>query len=256
MDDRSLPLIEVTIAAPVTDVWAHLRDPALIARWFGWEYDGLTDEIELIFAQASTATEPTDPADPVHVLEWIHGPEQGDRIELRPSGDQTVLRLTRWAPVGDDGWEGIYDDIAEGWISFVEQLRVALAGHAGAERRTVFCASPVGPAAADGAAAALGVASIVGDVGTRFAASIGPEPMWSGTVAFRHQHQVGLAVDDLGPGLLVLVTKPADADPPRGSAMVTLTAYGARPDEIAELDARWQAWWSVHIAPPDDTTAA
>lgn len=256
MDDRSRPLIEVTIAAPVADVWAHLRDPALIARWFGWEYDGLTDEIELIFAQASTATEPTDPADPVHVLEWIHGPEQGDRIELRPSGDQTVLRLTRWAPLGDAGWEGIYDDIAEGWISFVEQLRFALADHAGADRRTVFLASPVGPAAEGGAAVALGLAAITGDVGAPFAGPIGPEPAWSGTVAFRHEHQVGLAIDELGPGLLVLVTKPAAADPPRGSAMVTLTAYGATPAEVDELDARWQTWWADHIAPPVDASPA
>ena len=43
------PLIEVELPAPVEEVWAHLRDPGFIRRWFGWEYEGLEGEIEFIF---------------------------------------------------------------------------------------------------------------------------------------------------------------------------------------------------------------
>lgn len=43
------PLIEVELPAPGEEVWAHLRDPGLIRRWFGWEYEGLEGEIEFIF---------------------------------------------------------------------------------------------------------------------------------------------------------------------------------------------------------------
>jgi hypothetical protein len=39
-------LIEVALPVPVDEVWAHLREPALIRRWFGWDYDGLEREIE------------------------------------------------------------------------------------------------------------------------------------------------------------------------------------------------------------------
>ena len=42
------PLIEVELPAPVEEVWAHLRDPGFIRRWFGWEYEGLEGEIEFI----------------------------------------------------------------------------------------------------------------------------------------------------------------------------------------------------------------
>ena len=47
------PLIEVTVPASVEEVWAHLHEPALIRRWFGWEYDGLTREIEIIFVEGA-----------------------------------------------------------------------------------------------------------------------------------------------------------------------------------------------------------
>lgn len=238
-------LIEVTVAAPVDEVWAHLRDPELVARWFGWSYDGLADEIELIFRQGATATEPAAGTDDPHVLNWDAGPEHGDRIELHADGPGTRVRVTRPAPLGAQGWDGIFDDIAEGWISFVEQLRFALDLHRGADRRTVFVASPLGDGAPDGAAAALGVR---GEVGDAVGGPLGPEGGWTGAIAFRHAHQVGVRIDQLGPGLLVVVDKPAEDDPPHGSAMATITTYGLEGADHAELDARWQAWWAAEVA--------
>ena len=37
-------VVDVTIAAPIERVWQALRDPALVAQWFGWDYDKLVDE--------------------------------------------------------------------------------------------------------------------------------------------------------------------------------------------------------------------
>ena len=42
-------VVDVTIAAPIERVWQALRDPALLAQWFGWDYDKLAAEIEMIF---------------------------------------------------------------------------------------------------------------------------------------------------------------------------------------------------------------
>ena len=39
-------VVDVTIAAPIERVWQALRDPALLAQWFGWDYDKLAAEIE------------------------------------------------------------------------------------------------------------------------------------------------------------------------------------------------------------------
>ena len=182
------PLIELTLAAPLEEAWPHLREPALIRRWFGWEYDGLAQEIDVIFLQEAAVDEPS------HTLSWGDGVQEGDRIELRADGDRTVLGLIH-SP--QDG----FDPIAEGWISFVQQLRFALERHPGEERRTLRLSGPAG------------------------------EPP-AGEEYFRTEHQAGLVVD----GALAVIA----ADPSRGTATLTINAFGAPPDEAA-----WRAWWQA-----------
>jgi len=60
----------------------------------------------------------------------------GSRFELedRP---ETVVRVTMAAPAAGAGWDAFYDDIRDGWASFVHQLRFALEHHPGEERRTL-----------------------------------------------------------------------------------------------------------------------
>jgi uncharacterized protein YndB with AHSA1/START domain len=122
-------IVEVVIAAPVETVWRALRDPAEIRRWFGWDHEGLDEEIRFIFAEHSTAD------DEAHVLDG----GDGGRIALEPQGDRTVVRVTRAAPAG--GWEGVYDEINEGWLTFIQQLRFYLERHPGQERRTEHVAT-------------------------------------------------------------------------------------------------------------------
>ena len=122
-------IVEVVIEAPIETVWRALRDRAEIKRWFGWEYDGFDEEIEFIFFKASTADD-TD-----HVLDG--GP--GGRIALEDRGDQTVVRVTRAAPAGS--WDGVYDEVNEGWLTFIQQLRFYLERHPGQDRRTVHVAT-------------------------------------------------------------------------------------------------------------------
>jgi uncharacterized protein YndB with AHSA1/START domain len=113
-----VPLIALTLAADADEVWRHLREPELIRRWFGWDYDGLDDEIDLIFLREAIATG--------HELRW----PDGDRIALAPQGARTVIRIHRERTGG-------HDQIAEGWISFAHQLRFALEHHPGEERTTL-----------------------------------------------------------------------------------------------------------------------
>ena len=44
--------VEVSVDAPRDVVWRTLTEPEQIRHWFGWDYDGLDDEIELIFVEA------------------------------------------------------------------------------------------------------------------------------------------------------------------------------------------------------------
>lgn len=119
-------VVEVSIQAPLQRVWGALRDPAEIRRWHGWEYPALDEEIDIIYRRTATISD-TD-----LTLETGAG-----RFELEPLGEATVVRICRPAPEGSPGWEGVVDEINEGWLSFVQQLRFYLERHAGRPRRSV-----------------------------------------------------------------------------------------------------------------------
>lgn len=168
-----MPLIALTLSSSLDEAWRHLREPELIRRWFGWDYDGLEEEIALIFLQEVVEGE--------HEIHWT----DGDRIELFPQGTRTVMRVHRES-------RGEYDPIAEGWISFAQQLRFALEHHPGEPRATLRL------------------------TGGR------PRQELPGTPYFSSANQAGAVVDG---ALLVVVT---ELD---GSTSMTLSAYGEAPDE-------------------------
>lgn len=121
-------VVEVTIRAPAERVWTAFRDPVELRRWHGWEYDEIEDEIRQIYFDDVTASESELTLD-------THG---AGRFELEPRGAATVVRVVRAAPEGASSWDEIYDEINEGWRSFVEQLRFYLERHAGEERHSLF----------------------------------------------------------------------------------------------------------------------
>ena len=51
--------VEVTVDAPRDEVWRALTEPEQIKHWFGWQYDGLDDEITWIFSSTPSASRPT-----------------------------------------------------------------------------------------------------------------------------------------------------------------------------------------------------
>jgi uncharacterized protein YndB with AHSA1/START domain len=120
-------LFEIVIAAPADTVWHALRDRNQIRRWFGWDYDGSDEEIEMIFFGDATVDDTARSID--------FGPY--GRLGLEAQGDQTVVRFVRAAPAGQDGWDGIYDDVNEGWLTFTQQLRFMLERHPTDDRETV-----------------------------------------------------------------------------------------------------------------------
>jgi len=208
--------IEVTVAAPVETVWASLRDPAAIRRWHGWHFDGLDAEIEEIYGAPASTPAP-------YVLE-VGG---GDRFALTDEGGATRVTLTR-APLGNDPrWDEWYDDINEGWTTFLQQLKFGLEAHPGQERRTVFLDAS-GPDQPDPTALLRG-----GDVPA------------SGREWFRSEHQTGVVLDQLGSGLVVVGVKPVRPGS-AGGAMAIVTAYEMDDADWAAARERWVAWWRGH----------
>ena len=222
-------LVEVTVPAPADAVWAALRDPAKIKDWFGWETDGLKDEIDFIFVTHAAADEASRTVTFVGV---------NDRYEVEARGETSLVRVVRSAPAGD--WSDVFDGMIEGWISFTWQLAFAFARHPGQTRRTIFLS---GPPRQDRLARSLLGLDAAPAAGEPWSGPLGPEARVSGEVWFTARHQMGVTVDAWGDGLLVVVDQPPTDKKPRGSTMLTLTTYGLSDDALAGLQTRWQAWW-------------
>ena len=124
--------VEVTVDAPRDVVWRELTEPERIRHWFGWEYDGLDEEIRFIFVEHAQ-------------------PKPPDRIELSADGaielveagaGKTLIRVTKPGDLDALEWKDVYGDIEEGWITFFNQLRHRLAVAPDAPRRTILRTGP------------------------------------------------------------------------------------------------------------------
>lgn len=208
--------ITVTVAAPVEAVWEHLRDPDAIRRWHGWDFDGLDAEITEIYGPA--ASEPA----PYELL--LGG---GDRFTLTELGGSTRVTVTRVTFGTDPQWDDWYDDITEGWTTFLQQLRFGLEHHPGEERRTVFL-DVNGRGLPDPTSLLRG-----SDV---------PE---SGAFWFSSEHQRGLTLATLGPGLVIAGVKPARPGS-QGGAMAIVTGYALDDATWAATRDAWTTWWREH----------
>jgi hypothetical protein len=123
--------IEVVVDAPRDVVWRELTEPERIRHWFGWDYDGLGQEINVIFVEHATLKPP----------DRIEMPMDG-LIELEDQGPRTLIRVTKPGDLDALEWKDVYGDIEEGWITFFNQLRHRLAVAPDAPRRTILRTGP------------------------------------------------------------------------------------------------------------------
>jgi hypothetical protein len=234
MPDRVL--VEILVAAPIETVWKALREPVEICRWFGWNYPKLLEEVEVMFVQGVKA----DLAN--HVLSAEGMP---DRFALEPHGAHTIVRVIRSAPVTDPGWQGVYDDSLEGWITFLQQLRFALERHPGADRRTVYLNGRAQTAGTPQPAEALGLSTLsIVPVGQRYDVTAATGERLEGTVLFRAAGQTGLTVDGYGDGLVIINARPRTAKSLHGGGAVIVTTYGLDDAAFDRVRERWTKWWT------------
>jgi hypothetical protein len=226
-------LVEVTVPSPAHSVWAALRDPEKIKDWFGWDTEGLKDEIDFIFVTHAEA----DDARRVVTFVGVN-----DRYEVEARGESSIVRVVRSAPAGD--WSDVFDGMIEGWVSFTWQLAFALARHPDQTRRTLFFS---GPPCEDRPARALLGLDAAPVPGEPWSMALGPDAGASGQVWFVARNQTGVTVDAWGDGLLVIVDQPPTEKHPRGTTMMTLTTYGFNDAALADLQTRWQGWWDARF---------
>ena len=142
-----------------------------------------------------------------------------DRFELRETADGTVVRLTR--PEREDvpaEWVEFYDDISEGWTSFLHQLKFSLEQHPGQSRRTVFLSASGAPR-------------------RPLTAGLDDHPVF-----FTAPHQRGVVLEKSGPGLAVVGETPAGPGKEVG-AMLIVTTYGQDDAQFDREVEAWESWW-------------
>jgi hypothetical protein len=217
-------------------VWNALRDHAQLRRWFGWDAEGLADEIEDIFVTHAV------PSEDERTLGFD---DISDRFELEERGpEETVLRLLG-EPVGDD-----YDGMLEGWLTFVAQLRFAIERHPGKERRTLYLTGSAATAPQRTVMSALGVPDLAtrAAVGDRYEVrDAGGEVSISGEVWARSERQTAITVGD-GTGLLVATELPPDERPPHGGATALITSFGLQDDDFQRVRQSWTGWWQARYS--------
>lgn len=244
MPDRLL--VELTIAAPADAVWDAIGDPAKVYNWFGWDAAGLKDEVEYIFVTHAKR----DEAARVLFFEGVN-----DRFELIDQGGQTVLRVIR-TMAETDSWDGVYEDMTEGWISFVQQLKLAMEQHALGPRRTIYLE---GAAKAGGQApmAALGLTRVSDTPpGQPLNVTLPTGEAVQGQAWHRTPWQFGFTVPQWGDGMLIVTDKSVTETSPDGRGALILTTYGLSDAEFSALEARWKSWWDDRYGPAREAPCA
>jgi uncharacterized protein YndB with AHSA1/START domain len=120
--------VEITVNADRDTVWRAMTDIEQIRQWFGWDYDGIDGEIRYIFVDQMKHEPPARMTD--QDGSWY--------IELVAEGPRTIVRVVQPGDLDGTDWDEIYDEIEEGWRTFLEQLRFLLDTRTAGRRRTVF----------------------------------------------------------------------------------------------------------------------
>lgn len=224
-------LVELTIAAPADAVWKAMRDPAQIQRWFGWDATTLEGEIKYIFLDHAHADD---------TARTLGFEGMADTFQVIDQGDHCLVRLIRAGAAGDDSdWDGVYEDMTEGWLAFLTQLRFAVERHPGQPRRTIYLS---GKPAEDQAPALPRVrlgADTLNTVAEGGAYTLDPGfgEALSGQVWRRSRRQLALTVGAYGDGLVLV------SDHSNGGGSVIVTTYGLSDAAFQALREGWTTWW-------------
>lgn len=235
-------LVELAIAAPADTVWQAMRDPARIAQWFGWDATTLESEIKYIFVDHAVGED---------VRRILSFQGTADSFQVINQGDHCLLRFIRAGAAGDDSdWDGAHEDMTEGWLAFITQLKFALERHPGEPRRTIYLSGkPAEDEDLFPPRAGLGAAGLMAE-GAHYRLDPGLGAPLTGQVFRRSRRQLALTVDAYGDGLLLI------SDHSNGGGSVIITTYGLPDDAFEALRGRWTTWWTARFPTAKPVTAA
>ncbi|MCC2314964.1 hypothetical protein [Cellulomonas xiejunii] len=238
-------VVSVDIESPVATVWQHLRDPRLVRRWFGWDHDGLDAEIREIFVDDAHEVHHHADGRTTRSLSW----RNHDRLTVTARDDEparTHVAVTRPSHDGLSTFDGVFDEVDEGWMQFVHQLAFALEVHPGQDRVTLVSHGMDAGTRSDPLLFRAGLHGVRGlPVRGHVAATRPDGSRVGGTVFYKGEYQVGIHLHGIAQSLLVLVMRPAVERPPHGTVDATLSTYGLDEAVLSEARQRWSGWWAL-----------
>lgn len=241
-------VVSVDVRTPVAAVWEHLRDPRLVRRWFGWDHDGLDDEIRQIFVDGVREEHDHTGGVTTRSLLW----RGGDRMTVTARDAEprlTRVAVTRPSHDGLSTFDGVFDEMDEGWTQFVHQLAFALDVHPGEDRVTLASHGMDAGTRSDPLLFRAGLHGVRGlPVRGHVDATRPDGSRVGGTVLYKSEHQVGIHLHGIAESLLVLVLRPAVERPPHGAVDATLSTYGLDATVLDEARHRWSGWWGTRSA--------
>lgn len=225
--------LSVVINADAPQVWTMLREPSRVAQWHGWQAEDLESEIKEIYF--SDVQESAD-----HTSLTVHG---GDTFELHPVADGTRVSVNRGAVDHNSEWAAWDEDITQGWLTFLQQLRFALERHPHGKRHTLFLHLSEGNGSAIDK---LGLSDLPAP-GEPYQLTLGTGEEISGKVWYRTSHQVGLTVHSYaehGEGLLVVADHPAikDVREEGDGSFVIASTYDLGAGAFDAIRQSWDSW--------------
>ena len=225
--------LSVVINADAPQVWTMLREPSRVAQWHGWDTDELADEIDKIYFGDNVAEAPD------HTSLTTDG---GDIFDLKPVPTGTLVSVTRAAMDHNSEWAAWDEDITQGWLTFLQQLRFALERHPHGKRHTSTFQVP---GKSGSAIEKLGL-SDVPKPGENYELTLGTGEEIAGRVWFRSNHQVGLTVHgyaEHGDGLLIVADQPVSEEiRPDGGSLVIISTYDLGASKLESIRALWDGW--------------
>jgi hypothetical protein len=225
--------LSVVINSDAQQVWTMLREPSRVAEWHGWQADDQAAEINEIYFSPNVV----EGAD--HTSLVVDG---GDVFTLKPVATGTEVSVTRAAMDHDSEWAAWDEDITQGWLTFLQQLRFALERHPHGRRRTIFFSVP----GTEGSAIEkLGI-SDVPSPGEPYSLTLATGEEITGKVWFRSNHQVGLTVHgyaEHGEGLVIVADQPSIPDiRPDGGSLVIVSTYDLGAHRLEDVRKYWDKW--------------
>ncbi len=227
--------LSVVINSDAQQVWTMLREPALVAQWHGWNADDQAAEINEIYFSPNVV----EGAD--HTSLVVDG---GDIFTLHPVQTGTEVSITRSAVDHNSEWAAWDEDITQGWLTFLHQLRFALERHPHGKRKTLFCSMP---GTGGSAIEKLGLDGLPA-AGEPYSLTLPTGEEISGKVWFRSNHQVGLTVHSYaehGDGLVIVADQPAIPElRPDGGSLIIVSTYDLGAHQLESIRTHWDNWRS------------